>query len=64
MKWVEFLVEFDFKIVYQSEKKNNEAHSLTKRFENRSVDELNDRNKHMHQTILSSDKVGSRITQN
>jgi hypothetical protein len=38
-RWAEFLAEFDFKIVYQSEKKNDKADSLTRRFEDRSVDE-------------------------
>jgi vacuolar-type H+-ATPase subunit I/STV1 len=52
-KWAEFLAEFDFKIAYQSEKKNDKADSLTRRSENRSNidDESNDRNKHMHQTV-------------
>ncbi len=62
-KWAKFLIEFDFKIIYQSKKKNDKAISLTKRFENRSVDESNDRNKHMHQMILSSEKVDQRILQ-
>jgi hypothetical protein len=38
-KWVEFSIEFDFKIAYQSEKKNDKADSLTRRLENRSTDE-------------------------
>ncbi len=60
-RWAEFLVEFDFKIAYQSKKKNDKADSLTRRFEDRSIDESNDRNKHMHQIILFSDKMNSRI---
>jgi hypothetical protein len=62
-KWIEFLVEFDFKIAYQSEKKNDKADSLIRRLENRSIDESNDRNNHMHQTILSAEKIDSRIVQ-
>jgi hypothetical protein len=62
-RWTKFLTEFDFKITYQSEKKNDKADSLTKRFEDRSIDESDDRNKHMHQTILSIEKVNSRIVQ-
>jgi hypothetical protein len=62
-RWAKFLVEFDFKIVYQSEKKNDKANSLIKRFEDRSVDKSNDRNKHMHQIVLSSKKVDQRILQ-
>jgi hypothetical protein len=37
-RWVEFLTEFDFKIIYQSEKKNDKADSLTRRLEDRSID--------------------------
>jgi hypothetical protein len=57
------LAEFDFKIAYQSEKKNDKADSLTRRFENRSNEnnDTDDRNKHMHQTILSAEKVNSQI---
>jgi hypothetical protein len=44
-------------------KKNDKADSLIKRFEDRSIDELNDRNKHMHQTILSTKRIDSRIVQ-
>jgi hypothetical protein len=62
-KWVEFLAEFDFKITYQSEKKNDKANSFIKRFEDRSKNESNDRNKHMHQIVLSSNKVNSQIMQ-
>jgi hypothetical protein len=62
-RWVEFLAEFDFKIAYQSEKKNDKTNSLTRRSEDRFIDESDDRNKHIHQTILSVDKVDSRIVQ-
>ncbi len=47
-RWAKFLVEFDFKIAYQSEKNNDKANSLIRRFENRSIDESDVRNKHMH----------------
>jgi 6-pyruvoyl-tetrahydropterin synthase len=63
VKWTEFLIEFDFKIVYQSEKKNDKTDSLIRRFKNRSKNESNDRNKHMHQTILSAKKMNSKIVQ-
>jgi hypothetical protein len=63
MSWI--LTEFDFKITYQSKKKNDKANSLTRRSENRfdENDDSDDRNKHMHQTILSAEKVDSRIVQ-
>ncbi len=62
-RWAKFLAEFDFKIAYQSEKKNDKANSLIRRFEDRFIDESNDRNKHMHQTILSAERIDSRIIQ-
>jgi hypothetical protein len=62
-RWAKFLAKFDFKIAYQSEKKNDKANSLIKRSRNRSINESDDRNKHMHQTILSTKKVDSRIVQ-
>ncbi len=62
-RWAEFLAEFDFKIAYQSEKKNDKTDSLIRRFEDRLIDESDNRNKHMHQTILSTEKVDSRIVQ-
>jgi hypothetical protein len=62
-RWAEFLVEFDFKIAYQSEKKNDKANSLIRRFEDRSIDESDDRNKHMHQIVLSLSKIDSRVVQ-
>ncbi len=62
-KWIEFLAEFDFKIAYQSEKKNDKTNSLIKRLEDKSIDESNDRNKHMHQIVLSLNKIDSRVVQ-
>jgi hypothetical protein len=63
VKWAKFLTEFDFKIAYQSEKKNDKTNSLTKRFKDRSKNESDDRNKHMHQIVLSSNKMNSQIMQ-
>ncbi len=50
IRWAKFLIEFDFKIAYQSKKKNDKADSLIKRFEDRSNenDDSDDGNKHMH----------------
>ncbi len=36
---------------------------MIKRFENRSINESNDRNKHMHQTVLSIKKINLHILQ-
>jgi hypothetical protein len=64
-KWAEFLVEFDFKIAYRSEKKNDKADLLTRRSEDRSNedDDTNHRIKYMNQTILSANKVDSQVIQ-
>ncbi len=62
-RWAKFLAEFDFKIAYQPKKKNDKTNSLTKRFDDRSINESDDRNKHMHQTVLTSEKVDSQILQ-
>ncbi len=65
IRWAEFLAEFDFKIAYQSDKKNDKTNALTKRSDNRLSDknESNSRNKHMYQIILSSEKMNARILQ-
>ncbi len=36
---------------------------MIKHFENRSINESDDRNKHMHQTVLSVEKIDSHILQ-
>ncbi len=60
-RWVEFFVEFDFKIAYQSDKKNDKADSFTKRSDDKSKNESNDKHKHMHQTLLTSKKMSFQI---
>jgi hypothetical protein len=63
VKWAKFLAEFDFKITYQSKKKSDKTDSLTKRLDDRSINESDNRNKHIHQTVLTSEKVDSQILQ-
>ncbi len=60
-RWIEFLVEFDFKIAYQSDKKNDKVDSFIKRSDDKSKNESNDKHKHMHQTLLTSKKMNSQI---
>ncbi len=57
--WIRFQNNLSIK------KKNDKANSLIRRSENRSHenDDSNDRNKHMHQTVLSAEKVDARIVQ-
>jgi hypothetical protein len=42
VKWAEFLVEFDFKIAYQSNEKIDKANSRIKRLNDKSKNQLND----------------------
>jgi hypothetical protein len=65
VRWAEFLAKFDFKIVYQSDKKNDKANSLTRWSSDRSSDknESNSRNKYIYQIVLFSEKVNARIFQ-
>jgi hypothetical protein len=43
IKWAKFLAKFDFKIAYQSEKKNDKTDVLTQRFDDWSVDKSNNK---------------------
>jgi hypothetical protein len=53
-KWAQFLANFNFVIIYLSEKFNEKANALTRRAENISNKE-NDRQKQQFQTFLSLD---------
>lgn len=53
-RWAKFLAEFDFKIEYLLRKKNEKTDSLIRRSENRFSSKKNDKQKHMHQVLLSS----------
>lgn len=55
-RWIEFLAEFDFKIAYQIEKKNDKIDSLIKRSGDKSASNENIKEKHMYQTLLLSEK--------
>ncbi len=65
VRWAEFLAKFDFKIIYQWDKKNDKTNSLIKQSDDWSnnKNELNSRNKYMYQIILFSKNINARILQ-
>jgi hypothetical protein len=58
------LIDYDFKIIYQSRKIHDKADVLTRRPENKFSNENDARNKHMHQTLLSADKLNDKLKKN
>ncbi len=60
-RWVEFLFEFDFKIMYRSKKQKEKFDALNKRKQNLSF-EINDfRKKHQRQTMLKDDQLNKNV---
>jgi hypothetical protein len=55
------LIDYDFKITYQSRKIHDKADALTRRPENKSSDENDARNKHMHQTLLFVERLNNKV---
>jgi hypothetical protein len=55
------LIDYDFKITYQSRKIHDKADVLTRRSENKSSDENDARNKHMHQTLLRVERLNDKV---
>ncbi len=55
-KWVEKLFEYNFKIIYQSEKQNLKADALIRMSDVKSVEANDDRKLYQHQMLLSEDK--------
>ncbi len=55
-KWVEKLFEYNFKIIYQSEKQNLKADALIRMSDVKSVEANNNWKLYQHQMLLSKDK--------
>ncbi len=53
-KWAEKLFEYNFKIIYQSEKQNLKADALIRMSDVKSVESNNDRKLYQHQMLLSA----------
>ena len=56
-RWIEFLVEFNFIIIYRSEKKNDKVDVFIKRARNKSQSKNDERQKHQRQIILIFDRL-------
>ncbi len=55
-KWAEKLFEYNFKIIYQSEKQNLKADMLIRMSDVKSIEANNNRKLYQHQMLLSKDK--------
>ena len=60
-RWVEFLFEFNFKIIYKSNVQSIKLNSLTQRFQNFSKNITNERHRFNHQTILKKNHLKFEI---
>lgn len=60
-RWAEFLSQFHFKITYRPGKLNTIPDTLTRRTQDMSKDESDERKKHNHQTVLPNDKIHPEI---
>ncbi len=56
VKWAEKLSEYNFKIIYQSEKQNLKVDVLIKMSDVKSVEANDDQRLYQHQMLLSEDK--------
>jgi len=56
IKWAEKLFEYNFKIIYQSEKQNLKADTLIRMSNIKSIEANDDRKLYQHQMLLSKDK--------
>ena len=57
VRWAEFLSEFNFVISYQSGKKNDKADALTRKPNERPVDDNDERREHRVRVLLPSDRI-------
>ena len=64
IKWTKFFVNFNFVILYQTDKMRAKTNLLTTRLNDKSISKKNDRQKHQLQTILTFDKLNLRIKKN
>ena len=56
-RWAEFLSEFNFVVTYQSRKKNDKANALTKRPNERPMNDEDERQKHRMQVLLLPERI-------
>ena len=56
-KWAEFLSEFNFKVMYQTGKKNDKADALTRKPNEWPANEKNERQEHRMQVLLPQERI-------
>ena len=56
-RWAEFLSEFNFKVTYQTGKKNNKADALTRRLNERPINDKDKRQEHRMQVLLPPERI-------
>ena len=56
-RWAEFLSEFNFKVTYQTGKKNDKADALTQKPNERPANEENKRQEHRMQVLLPPERI-------
>ena len=61
VKWIEFLIEFNFKIAYKSNTQNTKSNNLTRRSENLSKNRENERHKYNHKVLLKEQCLNAEI---
>jgi len=60
-RYLDFLTEFNFQVIFRSGKQNTKADALTRRADGPPSSESDERNQHQFQTILTPDRVEIRL---
>ncbi len=63
IRWAEMLFEYEFKIMYRSEKQGEKSDSLTRRRQNLSEEIENARNEYQHQILINQDQLDDKVKQ-
>ena len=61
IKWVEFLFEFNFQIIYRSSVQNIKLDNLTRRSQNLSTNDNDSRKQYQHQTLLKAKHLNKSV---
>ena len=61
VRWAKFLSEFNFKVTYQSGKKNDKADALTRKPNERPISDEDDRQEHRMQVLLPPARIEMQL---
>ena len=61
IRWIEFLIEFNFKIAYKSNTQNTKSNNLTRRLENLSKNRENEKHKYNHKVLLKKQCLNAKM---